>query len=316
MARFRAGTTFVGRYVLLGPIGHGGVSVVYRALDLHGDRDVAIKMLDSTVAGDPRVRERIRREATLTDRMRHPSVPRVYEYGEALQEDGTSIAYVVLELLDGTVLSSYLDEGPLPWLDAVRVAATVADVVAVAHKRGVVHRDLTPANIMITDDGARIIDFGVAVTVATPEPGTFVTSPTRASNDFAGPGAPADDVYALGVLLYEMVTGSSPAAGLPPPTAAAAMGIAAPTLEPVGLPRRLADICRRCTARRPTDRPDAASVALDLWALIVPMAIPLTGNGVAEAGPEIGPALAPRRRGTARGSTHRTIERARQRPTV
>jgi serine/threonine protein kinase len=294
VTRFRAGTTFIGRYVLLGVIGHGGVSVVYRALDLLNDRHVAIKMLDSTLASDPRARERIRREAVITDRMRHPSVPRVYDYGEAPQPDGTSTAYIVLELLDGTVLASYLDGGALPWLDAVGVAAAVADVLAVAHKRGVVHRDLTPANIMITDDGARIIDFGVAVTFATPEPGIYVQSPVQVSNDFAGPGQPADDVYALGVLLYQMVTGHSPVVNLPPPTATAAMRISVPTPVPAGVPRGVADICRRCTARRPGDRPGAASVALDLWALIVPMAVPLTRNAAIEPGPVIRLALAPR----------------------
>ena len=103
MARFQRGTTFLDRYVLLGPIGHGGVSVVYEALDTLVDRHVAIKMLDPTLASDTRAQARIRREAIITDRMRHPSVPRVYEYGDAPQTDGTRVAYVVMELLEGAV---------------------------------------------------------------------------------------------------------------------------------------------------------------------------------------------------------------------
>jgi serine/threonine-protein kinase len=261
--------------VLLDPIGHGGVSVVYEALDTLIDRHVAIKMLDPTLAGDTRAQERIRREAIITDRMRHPSVPRIYEYGDAPLLDGTSVAYVVMELLDGVVLAGYLAEGPLPWLDAVEVGAKVADVLAVAHKRGVVHRDLTAANIMITEDGARIIDFGVAVTVKTPDQGKgpFILPRAPLTNDFAGPGEPADDVYALGVLLYQMVTGRPPFANLPP-TATATMRrvVYTPVLTVPGVPRGLAEICRRCMAKRPGDRPDAATVALDLWALIVPRA--------------------------------------------
>jgi serine/threonine protein kinase len=271
VARFRRGTTFLGRYVLLGPVGHGGVSIVYRALDMFHLRHVAIKMLDPTLAGDTRAQERIRREAIITDRMRHPSVPRVYDYGHAPQPDGTSIAYVVMELLDGMVLAGHLAEGPLPWLEAVQVGATVADVLAVAHKRGVVHRDLTAANIMITEAGARIIDFGVAITVKTPDHGPFYLPPAPLSNDFAGLGKPYDDVYALGVLLYQMVTGRPPFANQPPPTVTAAMRLMTPTpvLTVAGVPRGLADICRRCLAKRPADRPDAATLALDLWSLIV-----------------------------------------------
>jgi serine/threonine protein kinase len=305
---FGPGATFNGRYVLLDPLGTGGVSLVYRAFDLLNQRYVAIKMLDPAMAADPRCRQKILREAILTNRVRHPSVPRVYDYGEAPQGEGTSIAYVVMELLDGTVLSRYLAHGALPWLDAVRVAAAVADVLAVAHKRGVVHRDVTAENIMITADGARIIDFGVAVTIQTPEPGTYVRSPVRVNNDYAGPGEPADDVYALGVLLHQMVTGQSPVGNLPP-TAAAAMRMAPPTpvLDMPQAPRGVAAVCRRCLAKRPVHRPDAATVALDLWALIVPettrSAPDVTGAG---RGPVPGPArTAPVRPASGRPGTPR-----------
>src|SRR5687768_17190283 len=132
------GTAFLRRYVLLGVIGHGGVSVVYQALDTVRGRNVAIKMLDPTLAGDVFATERIRREAVITERVRHPSVPRVYTYGDAPLSDGTVVPYVVMELIGGDVLAGRLADGPLPWREAVRVAATVADVLAVAHRRGVV----------------------------------------------------------------------------------------------------------------------------------------------------------------------------------
>jgi serine/threonine-protein kinase len=148
----------------------------------------------------------------------------------------------------------------------------------VAHRRGVVHRDLSPANIMISPEGTKIIDFGVAVTVDVPDPGKgpYVVPPKqqRPRNDFAGEGEPADDVYALGVLLYQMVTGRSPYPTADPnaPVAGGAIRWVAPTpvLTVAGLPREVAEICRRCMAKRPGERPDAASVALELWALIVP----------------------------------------------
>ena len=165
MARFRLGTAFLGRYVLLGEVGLGGVSVVYQAFDTVRGLSAAIKMLDPTLAGDQYAKDRIRREAMITDRVRHPSVPRIYEYGDAPLSDGTVVPYVVMELVAGSMLSGRLAEGPLPWPEAVRVAATVADVLAVAHRRGVVHRDLSPANIMMSPAGTKIIDFGVAVTV-------------------------------------------------------------------------------------------------------------------------------------------------------
>jgi serine/threonine-protein kinase len=151
-------------------------------------------------------------------------------------------------------------------------------VLTVAHRRGVVHRDLSPDNIMISPEGTKIIDFGVAVTVDVPDAGKgpYVVPPKqgRPRNDFAGPGEPADDVYALGVLLYQMVTGRSPYPTADPnaPVAGGAIRWVAPTpvLAVAGLPREVAELCRRCMAKRPAERPDAASVALELWALIVP----------------------------------------------
>src|SRR5205823_9408891 len=125
----------------------------------------AIKLVAPDFADDEYARERVRREALITTPLRHPSVPQVYDFGDAQLPDGRVVPYVAMELLSGAMLAGRLAGGALPWPEAVQVAATVADVLAIAHRRGVVHRDLTPANIMMTDSGPKIIDFGEAITV-------------------------------------------------------------------------------------------------------------------------------------------------------
>jgi serine/threonine-protein kinase len=292
------GTAILRRYVLIGAIGQGGVSTVYSAVDARRGRKLAVKVLAPTLADDPAARDDVRREALITDRLRHPSVPRVFEYGEAPLPDGTVVPYVVLELLAGVALTELLARGPLPWTEAVRIAATAADVLAVAHRRGVVHRDLTARNIMVTPAGVKIIDFGLATAALRPgdtarpprtgprsqafadaAPPAVVLPARRRSGAPARPelpshpktafARPADDVYTLGVLLYEMLTGRSP---YPPAVAATivAAGRVAhlaptPVLAVAGLPPEIRDLVRACMAKVPADRPPSARVALALW---------------------------------------------------
>jgi len=274
------GTAILRRYVLIGAIGQGGVSTVYHAVDTRRGRQLAVKILAPMLADDRHACENVRREAIITDRLRHPSVPRVFEYGDAPLPDGTVVPYVALELLSGVPLIDRLAEGPLSWPDAVRIAATAADVLAIAHRRGVVHRDLTSRNIMIGADCIKIIDFGLATAAvaamdagARPRvlrgrpgwPGVVPTHPVTSA------AWPADDVYTLGVLLYEMVTGRSPyPSGMPP---AELFGGRFPRLAPTpvlavpGLPRAVADLVRACMAKQPHARPRSAEAALALWAV-------------------------------------------------
>jgi serine/threonine protein kinase len=273
------GTAILRRYVLTGAIGQGGVSTVYSAVDTRRGRLLAVKIFaprdDGPGAGDD-----VRREALITDRLRHPSVPRVFEYGEAPLPDGSVVPYVVLELLTGIPLIDRLGRGPLDWPEAVRIAATVADVLAVAHRRGVVHRDLSSRNVMITPGGVKIIDFGLATAAVRagdsgPHPlvvrggGRRPRPPSHPKTAFA---RPADDLYTLGVLLYEMVTGRSP---YPPRVAATILaagraGHLAPTpvLTVPGLPAEVRHLVRSCMAKVPEDRPASAEVALALWSIL------------------------------------------------
>jgi serine/threonine-protein kinase len=313
------GTAILRRYVLIGAIGQGGVSTVYSAVDARHGRKLAVKVLAPTLADDPAARDDVRREALITDRLRHPSVPRVFEYGDAPLPDGTVVPYVVFELLAGVPLTDLLARGPLDWTEAVRIAATAADVLAVAHRRGVVHRDLTARNIMVTPAGIKIIDFGLATaalrsgdtgahrTLAhAARPGARAPLPPAGSGSpRSGPPAPlmpagfrsprsgppahrraadlpshpktafartSDDVYTLGVLLYEMLTGRSP---YPPAVAATILAAGrvahlapTPVLAVAGLPPQVRDLVRSCMAKVPADRPASADVALALWSIL------------------------------------------------
>ena len=236
------GTTILRRYVLLGPIARGGVSTVYHGFDSHSARPLAVKLILPAHA------DTACREADLTERLRHPSVPRVYDHGAAPLPDGSVAPYVVLELLNGVALAGRLVGGPLPWPEAVRIAATVADVLAVAHRRGVVHRDVSARNVMLTRSGVKMIDFGLA-------------GPAGA------PGLPADDVFALGLLLLQMLTGRGSHADRP-------RTAPAPVLAVPGLPRAIAELCRATMSRTPADRPVSADVAIGLWSSIMPASVP------------------------------------------
>jgi len=278
------GTAFFRRYVLIGAIGQGGVSTVYAAVDARRGRKLAVKVLSPSLADDPRAWEDVRREALITDRLRHPSVPRVFEYGEAPLPDGSVVPYVALELLAGVPLTERLARGRLQWPEAVRIAATAADVLAVAHRRGVVHRDLTARNVMVSPAGIKIIDFGLA-TVALRSGDTAARPIVVRRSDRGLPAhpktafaRPSDDVYTLGVLLYEMLTGRSPY-----PSAIAATIVAAgrvghlaptPVLAIPGLPPSLPDLVRACMAKRPEERPRSVDVALDLWRILDGVRLP------------------------------------------
>ncbi|MEJ3745667.1 serine/threonine-protein kinase [Actinomycetes bacterium KLBMP 9797] len=253
-----------GRYRMVERVGAGGMSVVWRGFDLVLGRQVAVKVLDAALATDPVLRRRIRIEAQAAARLSHPHITNVYDYGES---DGAP--YVVMELVDGESLAAILGrDRVLPWPQAVTVCAQVASALAAAHERGVVHRDVTPGNVMLTAAGVKVVDFGISALVGEREvgpDGTLLGTPAYLAPERldGGPVSPATDVYAVGILLYRAVTGR-----LPWPAASTTQTLRAhrhtdpdplPAID--GLPDTVVRLYQRCLAKSPDARPTSAEVA-------------------------------------------------------
>jgi hypothetical protein len=262
-----------GRYELQQPLGSGGMAAVYRAWDRRGQRPCAVKVLADVLAHDEAFRRRFRHEAASAGALTHPRIVRVFGWGQ----DGLR-QFIAMEYVGGGTLRERLQrDGPLPEAEALAIAAEVADALAYAHGRHVVHRDIKPHNILLTEDGhVKVADFGIALTLgatALTRSGTVMgsapyLSPEQARGEVAGP---ASDLYALGIVLYEMLAGRVPFDGEAP------VAVALKHLnEP---PRPLRDVrpdvssetaalVDRLLAKAPQDRyPDAAALAADLHRL-------------------------------------------------
>src|SRR5215470_15909702 len=147
----------LGPYEIVGPLGSGGMGEVYRARDTRLEREVAIKVLPSTLSTDPSLRQRLEREAKAISKLSHPHICALHDIGH---QDG--LDYLVMELVEGETLEKRLARGPLPIQQTIRCGAQIADALAKAHKLGFTHRDLKPSNIMLTKSGAKLMDFGLA----------------------------------------------------------------------------------------------------------------------------------------------------------
>ncbi|RZU75091.1 serine/threonine-protein kinase [Micromonospora kangleipakensis] len=264
------------RYVLRERIGLGGMSEVWRADDEVLHRSVAVKALATQLAADPQLRATIQREARAAARLTHPNVTQVYDYGEATLPDGSVVPYLVMELVEGHNLADRLTGGPLAWPEAVRVAGQVAAALAAAHRIGVVHRDVKPGNVMLTETGAKVLDFGIATLAGPRHPLAGQTGELMMGTPayFApermtpGPANPASDVYALGALLYRTLTGRAP---LPVQTWEDVLDVQArrppvPPLRVPGLPADIAELTLACLSPDPGRRPTAAQLATRLGA--------------------------------------------------
>jgi len=209
------GTTFAGRYEIIEELGKGGMGKVYRVKDKKLDEEMALKLLKPEIAADKGIIERFKNELKLARKIAHRNVCKMYNLDE---EEETP--YITMEYVDGEDLKSYIrQKGKLKKDEAIPIAKQVCEGLAEAHELGVVHRDLKPQNIMIYEKGhAKIMDFGIARSVEAPgvtQTGMMIGTPDYISPEQAE-GEEADqrsDIYALGVILYEMVTGGVPFKG-------------------------------------------------------------------------------------------------------
>ncbi|MFC3990144.1 serine/threonine-protein kinase [Actinoplanes siamensis] len=258
-----------GRYRLVERLGAGGMSVVWRGFDEVLGRQVAVKVLPPSTSADPSFRRRLRAEAQAAARLSHPHITNVYDYGEAATIDGEPVPYVVMELVDGESLAAVLARvRTLPWNTAVRISAEVAAALAAAHARGIVHRDVTPANVMLTQSGAKVVDFGISALIGendTDPDGSLLGTPAYLAPERleGGQVSPATDVYAVGLLIYRMLIGQLPwDVGTTTALLRAHQYVEPDPLPPVeGLPHEVDALVGRCLEKRPADRPPTAEVA-------------------------------------------------------
>lgn len=275
-----AGAVLDGRYRVDTLIATGGMSGVYRGLDLRLDRPVALKIMDSRYAGDNQFLTRFQREARAVARLKDSGLVAVYDQGI----DGRH-PFLVMELIEGGTLRELLDErGPMPPHAVAAVLGPVLGGLAVAHQQGLVHRDVKPENVLISDDGdVKIADFGLVRAIAEAKiTSTSVILGTAAylSPEQVGTGdaGPASDVYSVGVLAYELLTGVTPFTG---DTALAVAyqrmdhDVTPPSTVIGGVPAQFDELVLRATARNPADRyADADAMAAALEAIVDDLGLP------------------------------------------
>ena len=264
-----------GRYRVDEPIGRGGMASVYRGYDLTLGRQVAIKILDRDLAKDNAFRTRFRLEAQAASRMAHPAIVRVYDAGEdaETQADGTvrPVPFIVMELVHGRLLKDIIADGDVPSADAVRYVDGILEALEYSHRAGVVHRDIKPGNVMVTDAGqVKVMDFGIARAVSDSSSTVAETTAILGTAAYFSPeqakGEPVDaraDLYSAGVVLYELLAGRPPFRG-ESPVAVAYQHVSETPVAPSevndSVPRALDAVTLRALAKDPFQRyQDSAS---------------------------------------------------------
>ncbi|WP_380164289.1 serine/threonine-protein kinase [Jannaschia sp. R86511] len=293
------GQVLAGRYRLLDQVAVGAMGEVWRAHDDRLDRDVAVKVLRPELADDDGFLDRFRTEARHAASVRHPHVAAVHDYGEdpAVRTGGSATAYLVMDLLQGTPLNALLaGSGPLPAARVAALLAQVADALAAAHRIGLVHRDVKPANLVVSGpqderggDDVTVTDFGIARAAdAVPVTRTGLVmgtaeylSPEQARGERA---TTASDVYSLGVVAYELLTGEPPfTADAPADVARAHVHDPVPPL-PDSVPAAMRATVVRCLAKNPAARPDVVALATRLRAVADGTADDGTGSTAGRSG--------------------------------
>jgi len=259
--------TRLGSYEIIAPLGAGGMGEVYRARDPQLDREVAIKLLPASLAGDAEARERLRREALAAAALDHPYVCKVFEIGRQGDE-----LFLVMELVDGETLHERMLRGRMPLDESLRVASETAEALAAAHERGILHRDLKPANIMLTRQGhVKVMDFGLAKRLTeSPSPDSDTIDMREAAlttqgavlgtPDYMSPeqmkGQPLDgrsDLFSLGVILAEVFGGRHPFRK-PSTVETFSAVLNDPPELPADVPPRVRPMLRRLLEKNPADR--------------------------------------------------------------
>ena len=274
--------TKLGPYEIQSPLGAGGMGEVYRARDTRLDRTVAVKVLASHLSSSPELKQRMEREARAISSLNHPHICHLYDIGS---QDGTD--YLVMEFLEGETLAERLRKGLLPLNEVFKIAISVAEALAFAHRSGIVHRDLKPGNIMLIQAGAKLMDFGLAKSLspqsassASGAAPSFTAMPTMSGPSPLSPlttagsiigtiqymspeqieGKEADarsDIFAFGAVLYEMVTGKRPFSGKSQISLASAILESDP--EPISsvkplTPRAFEHVVTTCLQKNPEER--------------------------------------------------------------
>jgi serine/threonine-protein kinase len=268
------------RYRVDTMIATGGMSAVYRGLDLRLDRPVALKIMDSRYAGDHQFLTRFQREARAVARLKDPGLVAVYDQGIDGQHP-----FLVMELIEGGTLRELLRErGPMPPHAVAAVLGPVLGGLAVAHRAGLVHRDIKPENVLISDEGeVKIADFGLVRAVAEAKiTSTSVILGTAAylspEQVATGDAGPRSDVYAVGILAYELLTGATPFTGDSALVVAYQRmdnDVAPPSTVIAGVPAQFDELVLRATARDPAERyADATDMSDELDAIVDELGLP------------------------------------------
>jgi serine/threonine protein kinase len=266
----------LGPYEIVSPLGAGGMGEVYKARDTRLDRTVAVKVLSSQLSATPEMRQRFEREAKTISQLSHPHICALHDVGREGETE-----YLVMEYLEGETLADRLLKGPLPLEQTLRFGMQIADALDKAHRQGIVHRDLKPGNVMLTKTGVKLLDFGLAKAVAPARSPLEVTSlPTQGAPvtregtllgtvQYMAPeqleGKEADartDIFALGIVLYEMATGKKAFSGATQASLISSIlrdePAAISQVQPMS-PPSLDRIVQTCLAKDPEDRWQSAA---------------------------------------------------------